>query len=150
MIKKMTVVNLLNSIINNTQPKEIMIKDFDGNYESEKFYWNDECRQYLNIRCETAGIGISEKTVNNLFVEYKVSVLTNKEKQYLSNIIKPFRNKIIAIIKLPTGSDKEYIEMVFKDYDSSISFIDLPPFDENTLYIGMEESHRYSLEELEL
>lgn len=150
MIKKMTIVDLLVCIMNNTQPKEILIEDLNNSCDSDVFYWMDEYKEYHNKRGETAGVSLSEKTIRDVIVEYEVSILTKKEKQYLSNIIKPFRNKIIAVIKQYTGPDKEYIEIVFEDYDSSVSFIDLPPFDENTMYIGMEASHRYSLKELEL
>lgn len=149
MKKRMTIVDLLNSIANNTQPKEIVIEDVSKNCIFDKFYWTEGCKQYINIQCNPAGIKLGEETMN-LVVEYEVSILTDKEKEYLSNIIKPFRDKIVTILKLPTGPNKEYIEMIFKDYDSSMSFIDFPPFDENTMYINMEKFHRYSLEELEL
>lgn len=149
MIKRMTMGDLLNCIMNNTQPKEIVFKDFGTNYESDKYYWVDGYKQYRDVRCEPAIVTIGEKIANDTVVEYEVSILTAKEKQYISNIIKPFRNKITAITKLSQESGKEYIEIVFKD-NSSISFIDLPPFNKNTMYIDMEKFHRYSLEELEI
>ena len=149
MIKRMTMGDLLNSIKNNTQPKEIVFKNLNKNYESEKFYWVDGCKQYHNVQCEPARIIIGEKVLNDIIVEYNVSILTAQQKQYIANIIKPFRDKVTGIIKLPGESNKEYIEIIYKD-GSSISFIDLPPFEKNTMYTGMERSHHYILKELEI
>ena len=149
MIKRMTMGDLLNSIMNNTQPKEIVFKDLNTNYESDKYYWVDEYKQYRTVRCEPAIITVSEKIANDTVVEYNVSILTAQQKQYIANIIKPFRDKVTGIIKLPGESNKEYIEIIYKD-GSSISFIDLPPFEKNTMYTGMERSHHYILKELEI
>ena len=85
MIKRMTMGDLLNSIMNNTQPKEIVFKDFSNNYESDKYYWVDRCKQYHDVRSEPAMVTIGEKVANDLVVEYNVSILTAKEKQYISN-----------------------------------------------------------------
>jgi hypothetical protein len=149
MIKRMTMGDLLNSIMNNTQPKEITFKSLNTNYESDKYYWDDGCKQYRDIRRGPAIVTIGEKIANDVIVEYNVSILTAQEKQYISNVIKPFRDKVTGIIKLPGESNKEYIEIIFKD-GSSISFIDLPPFEKNTMYTGMERSHHYILKELEI
>ena len=149
MIKRMTISDLLNCIKNNTQPKEIVFKNFNKNYESDKFYWVDGCKQYQNVRNEPVMFTIGESIANNMIVEYNVSILTAQQKQYIANIIKPFRDKVTGIIKLPGESNKEYIEIIYKD-GSSISFIDLPPFEKNTMYTGMERSHHYILKELEI
>ena len=149
MKKRMMISDLLNCIKNNTQPKEIVFKNFSKNYESDKFYWVDRCKQYQNVRSEPVMFTIGENIANNMIVEYNVSILTAQQKQYIANIIKPFRNQIIAIIKEQQGPDKEYIEIVYKT-DSVTSFINLPPFDKNTMYTGMEPYHRYTLEELEI
>lgn len=73
-------------------------------------------------------------------------ILDDKEKEYLSNVIRPFRNKIQFIHKVKWGSKGEYISMVLKDED----FIEFPAFKKGTMYKGMELDKEYSLEDLRL
>lgn len=76
---------------------------------------------------------------------YTISVLDEKEKEYLSNIVKPFRDKVKHIQKLQSSTDKrEYIEIKIR-HDSDIN---LPYFNENTMYKEMELGKEYTLEEL--
>lgn len=78
-------------------------------------------------------------------------VLNDDEKEYLSNVIKPFKNRVIYIIK-DECTLGEYLEICLRHYDddcSSYSII-LPPFKEGTMYKGMELDKEYTLEELGL
>ena len=75
-------------------------------------------------------------------------ILDEKEKEYLSNIIKPFKNKVICIGKLDFCEDrqKEFIAICIKnDYP-----INLPNFKKNTMYRNMKLCKGYTLEELGL
>lgn len=74
-------------------------------------------------------------------------ILDNKEKEYLKNIIKPFKNRVQRIVKYKRiMKDKEYIEIVTnEDYP-----VMLPDFDLNVMYKGMEKNKGYTLEELGL
>ena len=72
-------------------------------------------------------------------------ILDEKEKEYLSNVIKPFRDKVEYIVKLSCFRT-EYICIKIK-HDNPIS---LPDFKENTMYKNMELNTEYSLEELGL
>ena len=82
--------------------------------------------------------------VENGYIVEK-EILDEEEKEYLSNIIKPFRNKVEYIVK-ETSSDNEYITISIKN-DSDLSF---PNFKKGTMYKGMEIEKEYTLEELSL
>lgn len=78
--------------------------------------------------------------------EYKPTILTDKEKAYLSAVIKPFRNNVMFIRKRRSAlNEKEFILIELKNNRFS-----LPYFEGNTMYKGMEEDKQYTLEELGL
>lgn len=73
-------------------------------------------------------------------------ILDEKEKEYLSAVIKPFRYKVLNIIcKYSEREDKEYI-MILLDNDH----ISLPYFKKDKMYKGMEIDKKYTLEDLGL
>lgn len=72
-------------------------------------------------------------------------ILDEKEREYLSSIIKPFKNKVEYIEKHSTISG-EYIEIELSNFED----ICLPYFNRNTMYKNMEVHRRYSLKELGL
>ena len=82
--------------------------------------------------------------VENGYIVEK-EILDEEEREYLSNVIKPFRDKVECIVK-ETSSYNEYITIAIK-YDSDLSF---PNFKKGTKYKGMEEEKEYTLEELGL
>lgn len=85
---------------------------------------------------------------NWLEEEYKPNILDEKEKDYLSAVIKPFRDDIKYIVKFKRYSDeKEYIYMTMKKDDD---YCELPIFEKGTMYRGMELNKHYTLEELGL
>lgn len=80
--------------------------------------------------------------------EYKPEILTEKEKAYLSAVIKPFREDIEYIEKFKSNYvGKEYIYIVIKKDDD---YCKLPRFFKGTMYRGMEQNKHYTLEELGL
>ena len=80
------------------------------------------------------------------------SVLDEAEKRYLSNIIKPFRDKVISIANYYEESiGNNYIEIEVKqNYCHENQYVSLPYFKSGTMYKGMEEYKKYTLEELGL
>ena len=71
-------------------------------------------------------------------------ILDDAEREYLSAVIKPFRDKVEYITKKP---------LVYKEYIYIHIYIDsimLPRFKKGTMYKGMETNKEYSLEELGL
>ena len=76
--------------------------------------------------------------------EYKPKILTDKEKAYLSALIKPFRNNVKFIRKMRSIA-KEFILIELK-----CNVFSLPFFEAETMYKGMEVNKKYTLEELGL
>lgn len=85
-------------------------------------------------------------TVHDL--EEAKEILDAEEKEYLSNIIKPFRDRVTKIEKFEDNRDrqKEYITIYIKNDYAII----LPNFKKNTMYQNIEFDKTYTLEELGL
>ena len=83
--------------------------------------------------------------------KYKIikPILTEEEREYLSMVIKPFRNRIKYIVKY-LHEYGEYISIVYKVSDVGTSSVIFPSYDEGTTYKGMELGEEYTLEELGL
>lgn len=80
-------------------------------------------------------------------VEIDTDILNEKEKEYLSAVIKPFINNVTDIAKYRRLSDShEYIVINFKDMEG----LTLPHFKENTMYKGIELDKKYTPMELGL
>lgn len=116
-----------------------------------------DCQMYqLRKECKEAESGFCfsnpcsacrEDNIEWLCSEYKEQILTEKEKTYLSSVIKPFRDKVKSITKFAdTRCTEEYIYMVIEGPADAC----LPRFDGNTMYKGMELNREYTLEELGL
>lgn len=81
---------------------------------------------------------------NGYIVEKEI--LDEVEKEYLSSVIKPFRDRVKYIKKRNYTSSKEYLVISFVTLET----IYLPCFDKGIMYKGMEQEKRYTLEELGL
>ena len=107
--------------------------------------------------------GISIKEFENLHPSYKVlklerpqtiykfkEVLDAKEKEYLSAIIRPFKNRVKNIHKVELAND-EYIRIEIPGFCDGIDdSVSLPCFKKRTMYKGMELGKKYTLKELGL
>ena len=76
-------------------------------------------------------------------------ILDEVEKEYLSAVIKPFRNKIEYIDKY-IDENGEYISLIYRELSDRTFAIGFPSFKKGTMYKGMEIGKRYTLEELGL
>ena len=77
----------------------------------------------------------------------KEPILDDKEREYLANVIKPFRDKVKCIVKYKNYYNRsEYIAISLKN-DTPIH---LPYFNEDTMYKNMELNTEYILKELGL
>ena len=84
-------------------------------------------------------------------VKITKSNLDEKEKDYLSAVIKPFRDDVISIKKYNNGySNYSCIVIEVKPLGIPKEFIDLPSFRSGTMYNGLETNREYILEELDL
>ena len=129
--------------------EEFRMDNYSTKYKITKngfMYWSDDYQQW-NYTC-----GIEELFLGKgQIVKIPKQILDEKEKEYLSSVIKPFRNRIISIRKCRYNQD-EYIGMYVKYYvetDES-ELITLPVFKKETIYKGMELNKDYTLEELGL
>lgn len=77
--------------------------------------------------------------------EYKdITMLTEEEKAYITEVIKPFRDKVTGILKGDNGS--EFIR-IFVENDGAFR---LPYFKKGSMYKNMKTNKKYKLEELGL
>lgn len=77
--------------------------------------------------------------------QYREPILDYAEKKYLSEVIRPFREEVIAIEKLETYTGEEYILILFRD-----DGMHFPSFRKDTRYKGLKLEKRYTPEELGL
>ena len=90
---------------------------------------------------------------DNDWEEYKEPVLNEKEKEYLSAVIKPFRDRITYIAKVEEDIHWFYWIMIRVDIGFLNDYYDfcLPPFKEtSSMYKNMEVGKEYTLDELGL
>ena len=130
------------------ESNNVLLKINEDVYEDEKFYRSNEYLKGLkdNVRDCILGkiIKIEEPTYKTVY-ETK-EILDDIEKEYLRNIIKPFRDKVVFISKV-TCEDEECISIIMRpEYDS----FSLPYFKKGTMYKGMNKRRDYSLKELGL
>lgn len=79
--------------------------------------------------------------------EWKIvkPTLDKKEKEYLENLLRPFKDRVVYIHKTDRVGG-EWIAIFLEDND----LISLPCFKEGTMYKGMKLDKQYTLKELGL
>ena len=129
------------------ESEQVLVKNDNRRWDSKNMYRNDEDLEGFkdNDGIEGKIIKIEEPEYTTVY-ELKKEILDEKEKEYLSNVIRPFRDKVLYIVKKRNGVGIYYILFVMKE-DIAFSF---PNFEENTMYRGMKVDKEYSLEELGL
>ena len=107
---------------------------------------NVRCDSYLNCCWVYNKDMFSDKFLNQE-VEIADKILTDKEREYLINTIKPFRNSVGYIAKIPIKEIKkaEFIQIGYNG-----EWFSLPPFEPGEYYENMELYKKYTLEELGL
>ena len=76
--------------------------------------------------------------------------LTQEEKEFLSAVIKPFKNRVEYIHKYKVNDDYERLYIKVSDDESNDECIMFPKFKMGTMYKGMERVRRYSIEDLNI
>lgn len=89
-------------------------------------------------------------TVHDL--EEVKEILDDVERKYLSDVIKPFKSKVIDIERFESFNGKQFIRIRANSIEKDIGTecVDLPFFKKNTMYKGMETNKPYTLKELNL
>ena len=77
-----------------------------------------------------------------------MKILNRKEKKYLKNVLKPFKDRFIIIRKV-NRDEIEFISIILKK-GKSFEYAYLPSFEKNTLFKNMELNKLYTLKELGL
>ena len=119
-------------------------------YKFSELRWSftqpDICRFYLNDKNvgKVSSLSIFEAIKTWLDAEHIEPILDEAEKNYLSAVIKPFRDSVRGIEK----AENLPYEMIC--IDTKYRYMVFPPFDKGTMYKGMKTGWRYTLEELGL
>lgn len=90
---------------------------------------------------------VMEYMLSWLEEEYVPDILTDKEKDYLSSVIKPFREEVKSIKKIDIEKDEQQLQL---QIPNALVIMDFPLFKKGAMYRGMEEGREYTLEELGL
>lgn len=115
---------------------------FDNFLKYEIKYDGKFIKEYVCIDKEA-----SEKFFEWLEEEYDPKILTDKEKDYLSAVIKPFREKVKYIKKIDIEEDEQQLQL---QIPNALVIMDFPLFKKGAMYRGMEANREYTLEELGL
>ena len=127
--------------------------NFHGDISSDEYYIDETtihevCDGRVNDYCYPLLIALLNGS--DTVVKLSKPVLTEKEKEYLLSIIRPFKDRVEYISKYDYRSKYEYIKIKYNEiYDTSFS-INLPCFEKGAMYTGMKVDKTYSLRELGL
>lgn len=124
-------------------------------WHAGSYIWLDEKNILKNKNGSETSVAVEfDFMTNNKWEIYEEPVLDEKEKEYLSAVIKPFRDQVIYIKKIDMylGCNKncEYIFGELGNEDDAVDTFALPYFPKGTMYKGMETGKKYKLEELGL
>lgn len=125
---------------------EIVIKTTDtlSGHKVEIFYKDKIIYERIYL-VETSPKKITD-FFNWLEQEYKLPILDDVEKAYLSAVIKPFRKDVECIVKYMFSEEKEFLAISLHNGKEMI----LPNFIRRTMYKGMKLRKAYTLKELGL
>lgn len=111
-------------------------------------------RKMVNGYCEGFNCEeCRERAFKWLLEEAKEPVLDEVERKYLSDVIRPFRGNVTGIKKEPfygNSGSEEYISIEICHESGFRECINMPNFERNAMYKGMEFSKKYTLKELGL
>ena len=111
-------------------------------------YWSNIDRKWYCY----SDIPIKLLTGEHKIIKLSKPILTESEKEYLSAVIKPFRDRILHIYKFElSGYEGIGIDLKFPKVEKNENdTMTLPSFEIGTMYKGMELYKDYTLEELGL
>lgn len=109
----------------------------------KKTYSNSYFTTYDNQIYKEIIAKIEEPEYKTVY-ENVFDVLDEKERKYLKDVIRPFRNRVKHITKRNVFEGQEVITICIDDYYA----VNLPLFEKGTMYIGMETDKNYTLEDL--
>ena len=130
-------------MLNIEKYKNIVLENLDACSIDERLN-RMNVREYCNgYSCE----GCGERVLKWLLEEAKEPILDEVEREYLSAVIRPFRNRVKYIVKTFGVSEaRQFIRIIMHDGEYS----NLPFFKGGTMYKGMKVDKQYTLQELGL
>lgn len=141
-MKKITYLELLQMVKEGKAPLKIEV---DGE-TYEYFEQNGGARYYSKVDDCFLYMQNVLKAVSVPLITCKEPVLTDKEREYLKAVIKPWRDKITGM-GIVFFIDREYLKINLSHGRESVPF---PFFPIGKYYKGMERGKEYTLEELDL
>ena len=121
--------------------------------------WTSYCNKETSV-AEDLGLALLEvhqkyAPMNTGVLDWlhsKYQILTEKEWEYLDNIIDPFRNKVVDIAKYRnhTLDEPEYVEIRYRSVHDDTRLLILPEFEQGIAFKGMKLNKFYKLAELGL
>ena len=131
--------------------EEFKIEGHSGNV---KYRLTEENLEYLSSYDHWFSISSTlNKLLNGEYKAVKIPkpVLDDVEKEYLSYVIKPFRNSVKYFYKYPCGANGNYEAITAKiEAHGYCDCLDFPKFKKGSMYKNMKVGKEYSLEELDL
>lgn len=142
----MTIVEAVKAL---TEGKKIRRKD----WEKDNYITLTD-NQVVSQNGWSSGLCIDDFSAD-WWEEYKEPVLTDKERKYLSDVIRPFKNRVKYIYKTSEINDCSQLISIYMeryDYEENLrcEYMELPHFKKDTMYKNMEAGKKYTLEELGL
>ena len=130
--------------------EEFKIDGYSSKYKLSNnglMLWSDNLQQWV-LYIEFNGLLTGKAQI----IKLPKPILDEKEKEYLSNVIKPFRDKVISIANYYEESiDNNFIEIEVKqNYCNENQYVSLPYFKKGTMYKGMKVGREYTLDQLGL
>ena len=117
-------------------------------FGSRKFRFTEQGFEYFHEPIEKwVPSGLLYRILEGVYEIVKIPepILDEPEKEYLSNIIKPWRKDVLSIIKVNYNDNKQYISINLEN-----DVVSLPAFKKDTMYKGMSAWKSYTPDELGL
>lgn len=102
--------------------------------------------EYSKVISNRDKVNYLKEQLKELIKEKNKPILNEKEREYLSAVIRPFKDKVESIKKGNSTIHEEFIRICIRDD----CFIDFPDFKKGAMYKGMELEKQYTLKELGL
>lgn len=142
----MKLKELLRAIPQSTDIKVYL----DGIYEEKKLI--TDYTEYKENEVLIVAPSYNEDDVICIALK-KSDILDEEEKKYLSNVIKPFRDRVIVIRKMTVCYENKKFIMIILNSEFETSkreIINLPNFKNDMMYKNMKENYSYTLKDLGL
>lgn len=135
----------VNKVLNIERYKEKLKKCKGVALDCQIYKLRKECKEAESGFClSNPCSACREDNIEWLLSEYKEPTLTEEEKAYITEVIKPFRDEVTGILKGDNGS--EFIRISVEN-DGAFR---LPYFKKGSMYKNMKTNKKYKLEELGL